>query len=312
MDLTLVVLAAGLATRYGAIKQLEPVGPSGEALMDYAIFDAVQAGFTRVVLVIRRELELDFLEHVGHRFGRSLDVSLVFQALEDLPAGFSVPAERVKPWGTAHAVLTAASVLHEPFVVMNADDFYGATAFERLGEHLRSAAGREGAEFAAAGYALKDTLSPFGGVSRAICEVDEDGFLQRVTEVKNIRGEDGDIAGVTLTGERLRLTGDETISMNLWAATPAALPLLRWRFERFLSEHGNDPEAEFLLSTAVNELIGEGEIRVRVIPTPGAWLGVTYQQDRSYAAEKLRQLVRDSRYPEDLSVWFRDRQPPVL
>ncbi len=302
MDLTLVVLAAGLATRYGKIKQLEPVGPSEEALMDYAIFDAARAGFTRVVLVIRRELEIDFLEHLGHRFGRTLDISLVFQTLEDLPAGFSLPADRVKPWGTAHAVLTAASEMSGPFVVMNADDFYGATAFERLGEHLRVTAGREGMEFAAAGYALKDTLSPFGGVSRAICEVDEDGFLQRVTEVKNIRGEDGDIAGVTLSGERLRLTGDETISMNLWAATPAAFPLLRQRFDSFLAEHGNDPEAEFLLSTAVNELIREGAIRVRVIYTPGAWLGVTYPQDRAYVAERLRQLVREGRYPEDLSV----------
>ncbi len=307
MDPTLVVLAAGLATRYGGIKQLEPVGPSGEALMDYAIFDAARAGFARVVLVIRRELELDFLEHVGHRFGRSVDVSLVFQTLEDLPAGFSVPAERVRPWGTAHAVLSAASEIRGPFVAMNADDFYGADAFERLGTYLRSSAGREGAEFATAGYALKDTLSPFGGVSRAICEVDEDGFLRRVTEVKNIRGEDGDIAGVTLRGERFPLTGDETISMNLWAATPAAFPLLRRQFERFLAEHGGDPEAEFLLSTAVNELIGEGAIRVRVIRTPGAWLGVTHPQDRTYVAERLRQLVREGRYPEDLSVWFRDR-----
>ncbi len=312
MDLTLVVLAAGLGTRYGGIKQLEPVGPSGEALMDYAVFDAVDSGFARVLLVVRRELEFDFLEHVGHRFGRSLDVSLVFQTLEDLPAGFSVPAERVKPWGTAHAVLAAAAKIHGPFVVMNADDFYGAAAFQRLGEHLRRPADGEATEFAAAGYALKDTLSPFGGVSRAICELDEDGFLRRVTEVKNIRGEDGGIAGVTLQGERFSLTGDETISMNLWAATPSAFPLLRRQFERFLAEHGSDPEAEFLLSTAVNELIGEEAVRVRVISTPGAWLGVTYPQDRTYVAEKLRQLVWEGRYPEDLSAWFCDLRPPTL
>lgn len=312
MDPTLVVLAAGLATRYGGIKQLEPVGPSGEALLDYAVYDAVRAGFSRVVLVVRRELELDFHEHIGHRFGRSLDVSLVFQTLEALPAGFSVPAERLKPWGTGHAVLVAAPEIREPFVVMNADDFYGAIAFARLGEHLRSPAGREGTEFAAAGYALKDTLSPFGGVSRAVCELGEDGYLRRVTEVKNIRGEDGAIAGVTLRGELFPLTGDETISMNLWAATPSAFPLLRRQFERFLTDHGNDPEAEFLLSTAVNELIGEGAIRVRVIATPGAWLGVTYPQDRTYVAEKLRQLVREGRYPDDLSVWFRDLRPPSL
>lgn len=312
MDPTLVVLAAGLATRYGAIKQLESVGPSGEALLDYAVFDAVRAGFSRVVVVIRRELEFDFLEHIGHRFGRSLDVSLVFQTLEALPAGFSVPAGRQKPWGTGHAVLVAAPEIREPFVVMNADDFYGAIAFARLGEHLRSPAGREGAEFAAAGYALKDTLSPFGGVSRAICELDEHGYLRQVTEVKNIRGENGGIAGVTLRGEHFSLTGDETISMNLWAATPAAFPLLRRQFQRFLAEHGDDPEGEFLLSTAVNELIGEGAIRVRVIPTPGAWLGVTYPLDRDYVAERLRQLIREGLYPADLSAWFRDLRPPIL
>jgi len=305
MDLTLLVLAAGLSTRYGELKQLVPVGPSGEALMDYGIYDAVRAGFNKVVLVTRRELEGALREHVERVFGDAIEVAVAYQELDALPEGFALVSGRHKPWGTGHAVLAAAAEVNEPFVAINADDFYGADAFAALGDFLREAAGSEGNEFAAAGYSILDTLSPHGGVSRAVCEVDTDGYLVRVTEVKKIAEADGVLAGVTVEGERYVLSGDETISMNIWAATSSAFPLLHEQFARFLEEHGADADAEFLLSTAVNDLIASGGVRVKVIPTGGPWLGITYQEDRPYVEGKLRELVEAGHYPENLGARHR-------
>jgi len=302
MDLTLVVLAAGLSTRYGDVKQLAAVGPSGETLLDYGIYDAARAGFSKAVLVTRRELESALREHVLRVFGDALTFTFAFQELEALPPGRSVPEGRLKPWGTGHAVLAAESLVSEPFVAMNADDFYGARAYVLLAEHLREVADSGTPHFAAAGYKLRDTLSPHGGVSRAVCELDRGGYLGRVTEVKGIQEGEGTIAGVGLAGERFVLTGDETISMNLWAATPAAFPLLERQFEEFLAEHIADLDAEFLLSTAVNDLIAEGAVRVKVIPTAGPWLGMTHQEDRPYVVARLRQLIAAGEYPEGLSL----------
>ena len=306
MELTLVVLAAGLSTRYGGVKQLEPVGPSGEALMDYGVYDALRAGFNKVVLVTRRELEGALRAHVELVFGDAIAVAVVYQELNALPESFSVPTGRRKPWGTGHAVLSSAGKVNEPFVAINADDFYGSNAFVVLGNHLREVAESGSLEFAAAGYSLRDTLSPHGGVSRAVCDVDTDGYLERVTEVKKIVVTDGVLAGVTVEGERYVLKGDETISMNIWAATPAAFPLLREQFAYFLEVHGRDPDAEFLLSTAVNDLIADDRVRVKVIPTSGPWLGVTYQADRPYVMERLGQLVEEGLYPENLSKPLRE------
>ena len=302
MDLTLVVLAAGLSSRYGGVKQLEPVGPSGEALMDYGIYDAVRAGFNRVVLVTRRELEKALCEHIAGVFGDSLAVAFAYQELDGVPNGFALPAARRKPWGTGHAVLAAEAAVNEPFVAINADDFYGADAYAALAEHLREVSDFGGLQFAAAGYTLRDTLSPHGGVSRAVCDVDEAGYLARVTEVKQIEEVGGTLVGVTVAGERYVLAGDETISMNIWAATPAAFPLLREQFARFLEQHLSDLESEFLLSTAVNDLIASGRGRVKVLPASGPWLGVTYQDDRPYVVAKLRELVDDGLYPRALTL----------
>jgi UTP-glucose-1-phosphate uridylyltransferase len=255
MDLTLVVLAAGLSTRYGGIKQLEPVGPSGEALMDYGIYDAMRAGFNKVVLVTRPELEDALREHIEEVFADTIPLDFAYQELGAVPQGFAVPEGRRKPWGTGHAVLSAEALVSEPFVAINADDFYGADAFAALADHLETAAKSNGADFAAAGYSLRDTLSAHGGVSRAVCEIDAAGYLKAVTEVKQIQRAGEALAGVTVAGERCALSGNETVSMNIWAATPAAFPLLRERFERFLEDHDGDLDAEFLLSTAVNDLI---------------------------------------------------------
>lgn len=301
MDLTLVVLAAGLSTRYGGLKQLEPVGPSGEALMDYGIYDGLRAGFNRIVIVTRPELAEALREHVVGVFGDSLPVAFAYQELDDVPE-FAVPATRRKPWGTGHAVLAARAVVAEPFVAINADDFYGADAYAALAGHLRESHETAGLEFAAAGYTLRDTLSPHGGVSRAVCQVDGAGYLLRVTEVKQIEAVNSGLAGVTVAGERFPLTGAETISMNIWAATPASFPLLWQEFGRFLEKHGSDLDAEFLLSTSVNDLIASGRGRVKVLPASGPWLGVTYQDDRPRVAEKLRELVDAGRYPGRLAM----------
>jgi hypothetical protein len=302
MDLTLVVLAAGLSTRYGRLKQLEPVGPSGEALMDYGIYDAVRAGFTKIVLVTRRELESALREHMDQVFGESVALAFAYQELDALPARFALPAERLKPWGTGHAVLSAEAEVNGPFVAINADDFYGASAYAVLADHLRVERDAGIPEFAAAGYTLRDTLSEHGGVSRGVCEVDADGYLTRVTEVKKIEDLNGTLAGVTVAGQRYELDGSETISMNIWAATRAAFPLLREKFSSFLEDHLSDLDLEFLLSTAVNDLISEGRARVKVIPASGPWLGVTFQDDRPYVSQKLRKLVEARDYPADISA----------
>ncbi len=302
MDLTLVVLAAGLGSRYGGLKQLEALGPSGETLLDYGIYDAIRAGYSRAVLVIRAELESAFRERVEGRFGDAIEIDFAFQSIDQVPEGVSVPAERRRPWGTGHAVLAARRQVSDPFVVMNADDFYGRVAYGALADHLHRNAGPNPLEFAAAGYRLSDTLSPHGGVSRAVCELDDEGYLVHVTEVKRIQREGERLAGVTLAGERFPLDGDETVSMNLWAATPAAFPILEEQFSRFLRGQGHDPEAEFLLSEAVNEQIDAKAARVKVIPTPGPWLGVTYSGDKAYVVEQLKSLIEAERYPADLAA----------
>jgi NDP-sugar pyrophosphorylase family protein len=297
MSLTLVILAAGLGTRYGGDKQLEALGPGGETLFDYGIFDALRAGFTRIAIVARRELELVLRDHVASIFGSSLDLEIAIQQLSQLPAGYSLPAGRTKPWGTGHAVLAAESVVDGPFVVMNADDFYGASAFQALAEHLRGAVGND---FAAVGYTVNETLSPHGGVSRAICEVDDDGYLVSVTEVKRIQREGAGLTGFTVSGDTVSVPEDSTVSMNLWAATRSAFPLLNAQFARFLEDSGDDSEAEFYLSEAVSEQIVSGSVRVKVIPTAGPWLGVTYQEDKEYVLKKLNEQVAAGDYPEKL------------
>lgn len=298
---TLIVLAAGLSSRYGGDKQLETVGPGGELLLDYGIYDAARAGFAEVVIVTRPELEPALRDHLSAVFGGVIAIRIVHQESKQLPRGFSLPRHRRKPWGTGHAVLAARDDVRAPFVVMNADDFYGAAAFRLLADYLRGVAGSSRADFAAVGYRLRDTLSPHGGVSRAVCEVDSGDYLRRVTEVKLIRQYDGELRGETVADEPVELSGDEIVSMNLWAATPIAFGLLERDFERFLRERGDDPDAEFLLSTSVNDHIERGEMRVRVIPTPGPWLGMTFEEDRPYVVSRIRELVEAGEYPRELA-----------
>lgn len=295
----LVVMAAGLGKRFGGLKQLEPVGPGGEPLMDYAIFDAARSGVRRVIFVIRRSLEREFHEAAGRRYARRLDVVYAFQEIDDLPGGFRPPHGRSKPWGTGHALLAARGLVRTPFVVVNADDFYGAEAFNRLVSFLRMA--RTGAiETAALGaFRLENTLSETGPVSRGVCEVGEDGALRAVVEhtrIERVHGEIVDHGG----GSPRSFTGRERVSMNLWGFRPAVLDLVEERFEAFLAARGADPAAEFYLPGAVSDLIRDGRLRVRVLDTEARWLGMTYREDAPAIAERLRELTVRGDYPPRL------------
>ena len=296
MSLSLVILAAGLSTRYGRLKQLEPVGPSGEALLDYGIFDARRAGFDHVVLVIRGETEQAVRAHVAARWG-GVAVDYVFQGLERGDGG-APPAGRTKPWGTAHAVLTAAGAVEGAFAVSNADDFYGREGYAALAAHLTGTSGEQ----ALVGYRLEETLSEHGGVSRGICDAAGDGLLRQVTEMHDLRRAGARVRGRTADGIERDFPPDAVTSMNLWGFTPAVFPLLREGFAGFLAAHGTDPKAEYPISTAVGDLVAAGRIRLRVLPAGVGWMGVTFPADHAAVAAGLRDLATRGRYPSSLSA----------
>jgi hypothetical protein len=309
MKLSLVILAAGLSTRYRGLKQLDAVGPNGEALLDYGIYDAVQSGFARFVFVIRPELEQLFRDHLRNRLAGSVACDFVHQRLEEIPDGFAVPANRDKPWGAGHALLMAEKVLAEPFAVCNADDFYGATAYALLHEQLRNIVVQQPPVFTMVGYGLRATLSSHGGVSRGVCLIDGEGYLEAVTEVRNIEELGGRITGTAESGEVRELDGGEIVSMSLWGFTPAFFPLLQDGFIRFLRECGEDPGREFLTGNVLNDAIGAGRVRIRVLRAEEPWFGVTFPMDRHRVAERIHELVARGRYPEDLSEWFKAITP---
>lgn len=291
VELSLVVLAAGLSTRYGnGFKQIEPVGPHGEALVDYAVHDAVRAGVTRIVFVVRPEIEPAFRERI-ERLPPGVRGTCVVQALDDLPPGFGVPAGRTKPWGTGHAVLVSARAVATPFLVVNADDFYGAEAYELVADHLRRRAGDVPPCFALVGYRLRDTVPPHGGVSRAVCRVESDGVVTAVSEVVSIRPVDEGFEGRSPGGERVVLTGDELVSMSMWGFTPAIFPVLEREFAAFLRAHGDELSAEFLLPDAVTAAVASGGARLVALPAPSAWCGMTSREDRETVRRYLAALA---------------------
>lgn len=300
---TLVVLAAGLSTRYGRLKQVDPMGPAGESIMDYNVFDAVRAGFGKVVFVVRPEIEAQVREHVEAVVDGAVPVEYVHQALGQVPAELPPPPDRLKPWGTGHAVICAAERLEGPFAVCNADDLYGSDAFRRLHDHLAARPLRT--EAAMVGYTLGDTLSGSGGVARGICVLGRDHLLQQVTEVREIRRVEGWITGEEPGGEVVELEGNEVVSMNLWGFSDAVVELLRRQFRRFLKRFGGDPDAEFPLSTAISEQVRMETIRVAVLPGRGDWFGVTHAADRKEAEAILRARIAGGAYPDNLAAAFR-------
>ncbi|HVW21028.1 MAG TPA: sugar phosphate nucleotidyltransferase [Opitutaceae bacterium] len=289
---TLLVLAAGLGSRYGGLKQIDPVGPSGETLLDYGVYDAHRAGFGRVVFVIRRDFEEVFREKVAAKYERSMEVGMVYQSLDDLPGPFrdARPAGREKPWGTGHAVWCARQAVRENFAVVNADDYYGPDAFAKLAAFLREARAAP-APFCLVGFRLADTLSEHGAVSRGICEA-EGGWLKSVVEQPAIRPSE--------VGPGRRYSGEETASMNCWGFTPALFPLLEERLEAFLAGRLQDPKAELYLPGSVSELVQAGRARVAVLAAAGSWFGVTYREDRPRVAAAIAGLVRRGAYPARL------------
>lgn len=290
---TLLVLAAGMGSRYGGLKQLDPVGPSGETILDYAVFDAIRAGFGRVVFVIRRDFEDAFRSQVGARYAGRIAVDYVFQAVDVLPVGFAAPAGREKPWGTGHAVWCAREAVAEPFAVIGADDFFGRDAFVQLAAFLAEPRpSLATAEFAMVGYRLANTLSENGAVSRGVCVASDEGWLQSVVEHTGIARAEVGGAG--------RYSGDEVVSMNCWAFSPTLFTALDRQLAEFLRERGGEAKSEFFLPEAVSRQIAGGLTRVRVLPTSASWFGVTYREDKPRVEAALRALVAAGEYPARL------------
>ncbi len=301
MDLTLLVMAAGMGSRYGGLKQIDPVGPGGEAVLDYSVYDGLRAGFSRVVFVIRRDIEKEFRRSIGDRFAGKLDVDYVFQDIDALPPGYTVPQDRNKPWGTGHAVLVSEGRIDGPFAVINADDFYGADSFKSLADNFRKHENSSASEYAMIGFKLKDTLSPHGSVARAVCLLDADSYLERIEERTDIRMKNGGAVCTDDMGGRVELTGDELVSMNIWGFQPDIFELLREKFSLFLQLEGMNPDAEFYIPAPLNALIEEGRARIKVLPGGGPWFGITYQEDKPAVLKGIRRLISEGSYPE--RIW---------
>jgi hypothetical protein len=307
MNPTLVVLAAGMGSRYGGLKQIDRFGPSGETIMDYSVYDALRAGFAKVVFVIRRELEPAFRAAVGDKYGGRIAVEYVFQELDDLPSGFTVPPGRTKPWGTAHAIWCARRAVAEPFASINADDYYGRAAFQVVAEYLmrEAAAGRVAGPAAAAycmvGYPVLQTLSEHAAVARAICEVDDQGFLAGLIERLKVEKSGDGGRYLDEAGRARPLGGNEVVSMNFWGFTPSVFEHLERHLVRFLETRGPAQEkSECLIPVVVGELIKENAAKVRVLTTADAWFGVTHPEDKPGVMKILRDLVGRGVYPSPL------------
>ena len=302
MQPTLLVLAAGMGSRYGGLKQMDPMGPTGETVLDYSVFDAIRAGFGRVVFIIREDFAEAFKHGVGARFADRIQVDYAFQHLDDLPAPFTVPAGRTKPWGTAHAVRAARAIVNEPFAVINADDFYGRDAYQRAAAFLTRPAPTGGkAHYAMIGYPLANTLSDHGDVNRGICTTDAGGLLTGVEEyVKILREADGVVRGIALDGTRKAIAESGPVSMNFWAFTHGFFGQLEDGFTRFLEAYGQAEKSEYYIPTIVDELIRSNKADCAVIPTTSHWFGVTYPDDKPHVVASIQQLIEGGEYPERL------------
>lgn len=284
-----------MGSRFGGVKQVQPVGPHGELIIEYSAFDALRAGFSRLVLVIRKDIEQDFRDTIGRRLESRMDVRYVYQEMNALPAGFQVPAGRSKPWGTAHATLVAQPEVRGPFAVINADDFYGASAYRTLAAHFAAST-----DYAMVGYPLSQTLSEHGTVSRGLCATNASGQLQSITEVTKIEKVAGGARYTDAAGRVQLLSGAEVVSMNFWGFTPAVFPQLETKFRAFLEKSGNDPKVEIYLPTSLSELNQAGQARIALHRSEDAWFGLTYKEDVGAAQAAIKALVAEGRYPAPL------------
>ncbi|MBR5856733.1 MAG: nucleotidyltransferase [Bacteroidales bacterium] len=299
MKPTLLVLAAGMGSRYGGLKQLDGVGPCGETIMDYSVFDAVRAGFGKVVFVIRKHFREEFEQKVVSKYKKLIEVELVEQEMDKLPEGFTLNPEREKPWGTGHATLMAAEAIDTPFAVINADDFYGAKSFQVLADFLKAQSGERG-KYCMIGFYLQKTLSESGEVSRGICSVNEENYLTTVEEHHKVKDTDGIIKGVGMSGEERVLDGDAYASMNMWGFTPDVFEYGKQMFVDFLKESADDLKKEFYIPFIVNTTINSGLSSVKVLSSPDKWFGVTYKEDRPVVVEQLKEMTQKGVYPSPL------------
>lgn len=300
----LVIMAAGIGSRFGGgIKQLEPVGPSGEIIMDYSIHDALKAGFNRIIFVIRRDLEKDFKEVIGNRIEKIAPVAYAYQEMTDLPEGFEVPEGRKKPWGTGQAVLSIRNIIKEPFLVINADDYYGKEAFGKIHDYMVEQMDESAPvyDICMGGFILANTLSENGGVTRGVCEMTEGGILERVTETYNIEKTPDGMRAADKEGNPVTVREDQHVSMNMWGLTPAFVSELEKGFPEFLSGlKEGDLKSEYLLPSIIDKMIREKRAKVKVLETRDRWFGVTYKEDKEGVVESIRNLIRQGVYPEHL------------
>jgi dTDP-glucose pyrophosphorylase len=299
MKPTLFVLAAGMGSRYGGLKQLDSLGPHGETIMDYSIYDAIQSGFGKVVFVIRKDFEADFREKILSKYEGHIPVAVVFQSTDKLPEGYVCPADRTKPWGTNHAVMMGREVINEPFAVINADDFYGRDAFRVIGEELQKPRNGKG-DYCMVGFRVGNTMSENGSVARGVCE-NKNGLLTSVVERTAISYNDNHEISFTDENGQVQILDPKTpVSMNMWGFTPDYFEYSEREFRKFLDEHLNTPKAEFFIPLAIDTLINSGEATVKVLDTDSKWFGVTYAADRPAVVEKFAQLHAEGLYPEKM------------
>lgn len=285
---TLVVMAAGMGSRFGGLKQLEPVGENGEVLLDYSVYDAAKAGFNKVVFVIKHAIEKDFRELVGKRIENKIDVDYAFQELDKLPKGFSLPTDREKPWGTGHAVLCCKDLVDQPFAAINADDFYGPSAYRQINNYLA----KQNGDYCMVGFRLKNTLTDNGTVSRGVCETDANGNLTNITEITNII----DCSYEDASGKKILLPPDTVVSMNMWGFTPDLFGYLEDGFETFLKEKINVPKSEYFLPFQIDELIKNKEKQVKVLVAEDKWYGMTYKEDKPVLKAAIDKMTKDGLY----------------
>lgn len=294
---TLVIMAAGMGSRFGGgIKQLAQVGPNGEIIMDYSIYDAIKAGVDKIVFIIRHDFEEQFKELIGNRISKLVETEYVYQELDMLPEGFSAEG-RQKPWGTGHAILCCKGKVNEPFIIINADDFYGAQAYKMLVDFLRNK--EDNLDVGMAGFILKNTLSDNGTVTRGVCTLDENDMLRSVTETYDIIREGDGIIRSQKTGEVL--SDDAVVSMNMWACTPAYIDALEVKFTEFLQNLGSDMKKEFLLPIVTEEMLGKGEATVKCFKSDDKWFGVTYAEDKQLFIDSIAKLIEEGKYPRDIA-----------
>ena len=299
---TLIVMAAGIGSRYGGLKQMDPVGPSGEIILDYSIYDALRSGFEHVVFVIRKDIESAFRDRVGKTIEQRCDTKYVIQSIDDVPVGFAVPPNRLKPWGTGHAVFACRNAVHTPFAVINADDFYGRASYQTLSSYLHTSKDNDNYyEYCMVGYILKNTLTEHGHVARGVCTVDENAFLVNVREHTHIERVSGKIKNQESDGTWTDLQENTIVSLNMWGFTPSLFEELKKRFPRFLKmNRENILKAEYFLPDIIGNLITEGKARAKVLETDERWFGVTYREDRERVKCAIDTLIQSGKYPQDL------------